>query len=396
MSITEPSRTWLCSVVFIDIVGYSKRPIKGQLEVKQHLTQLIRHGLKGARREDVVILDSGDGAAVCFLADPVEALYFGINLHSSMLSKGDEAPDYACRIGINLGPVKVIRDVNGRRNTVGDGINSAQRVMDFAEPNQLLVSRSFHDVVACLSEEYFNLFSYLGTRHDKHVKEYDIYEIVPSSEGLIFERASDEAHEEVLDDPGKSAAPVAKPAANAPAPVPTPEPASATASAPASSPAPAAAGYEWQPQELERITRELAEHIGPLAKVLVKRAAKRACSPDELHKLLAQHLPDGSLRTVFLQHAASGKAAAAPPAAAQVAVPDAGLPTGVPIPDDIREKLRHQLAESQGPLAKVLIKRAAAKAADYPQFYKMLAKELPESERTAFIAYAKKLLPAPR
>ena len=365
-------------MVFIDIVAYSKRPIKGQLEVKQHLTQLIKHGLKGARREDVVILDSGDGAAICFLADPVDALYFAINLHSSMLTKGEEAPDYACRIGINLGPVKVIRDVNGRRNTVGDGINSAQRVMDFAEPNQLLVSRSFHDVVACLSEEYFNLFAYLGTRHDKHVKEYDIYEIVPSSAEMVFER--DGVADVASDDPGVDAD-VATEAAD--------ERVSAADTA--------AAQYQWQPEALARITRELAGHIGPLAKVLVKRAAKCACSPEELYQLLSQHLPDGSLRELFLKHAPSSSASTATAVAADlVAIPDAALPTGVPIPADIREKLRHQMAETQGPLAKVFIKRAAARASDYPQFCQILAAELPESRREAFIAYAKRLLPAPR
>lgn len=375
-------------MVFIDIVAYSKRPIKGQLEVKQHLTQLIKHGLTGARREDVVILDSGDGAAVCFLADPVEALYFAINLHSSMLSKGEEAPDYACRIGINLGPVKVIRDVNGRRNTVGDGINSAQRVMDFAEPNQLLVSRSFHDVVACLSEEHFNLFAYLGTRHDKHVKEYDIYEIVPSSSELVFERAAEadldidyqDSDAEAADDEGMDSESLADPA---PAPAPTP----ATA---------AAAEYQWPPEELASITKELAGHIGPLAKVLVQRAAKRASTPEELHQLLSRHLPDGSMREVFLKHVGSGSSAETPVAKAEpVVIPDAALPTVVPIPDDVREKLRHQLAETQGPLAKVLIKRAAARASDYPQFCQILAAELPENKREAFIAYAKKLLPAP-
>ena len=367
-----PSRTWLCSVVFIDIVAYSKRPVKGQLEVKQHLTQLIKHGLKGARREDVVILDSGDGAAICFLADPVGALYFAINLHSSMLTKDEQAPDYSCRIGINLGPVKVIRDVNGRRNTVGDGINSAQRVMDFAEPNQLLVSRSFHDVVACLSEEYFNLFAYLGTRHDKHVKEYDIYEIVSSTGELSFER-------EPLDDDD---------AVDEPERVAAAEPAVADSVAPP---------RQWSPELLARVTKELAEHIGPLARVLVQRAAKRACSPDDLYKLLSEHLPDDSLRALFLQQATGASASSGLDSAPAVAadIPSAALPTGVPLPDDVREKLRHRLAESQGPLAKVLIKRAAKRSADYPRFCAMLAAELPQAERDAFVAYALKLLPAP-
>lgn len=378
-------------MVFIDIVAYSKRPLTGQLEVKQHLTSLIRHGLKGAHGEDVVILDSGDGAAICFLADPVEALYFAINLHSSMLSKPEDAPDYACRIGINLGPVKVIKDVNGRRNTVGDGINNAQRVMDFAEPNQLLVSRSFHDVVACLSEEYSQLFAYLGVRHDKHVKEYDIYEIVSSSGEMVFRR-DDES-----DDDG-FLAPPEEPPEQAPEQAPAASPVTArqpTAAVPATTEP--ALSHQWDPADLKRISKQLAAHIGPLAKVLVKRAAKRACSPEELYKLLAEHLPDDSLRSLFLQGAGATTAVSAATPTAIATAPTA-IPadtSGVPLPNAVREQLRHRLAESQGPLAKVLIKRAMASAAHYPQLCEMLAAELPEAERPAFIAYARRLLPEP-
>jgi class 3 adenylate cyclase len=42
------------------------------------------------------------------------------------------------RMGINLGPVKLVQDINGRTNALGDGINAGQRVMSFAADNQIL------------------------------------------------------------------------------------------------------------------------------------------------------------------------------------------------------------------------------------------------------------------
>jgi class 3 adenylate cyclase len=65
-----------------------------------------------------------------------------------------------------------MKDLNDQLNVIGDGINAAQRVMSFAQPNQILVSRSFYEVVACLSHEYEQLFQYLGAHTDKHVREH--------------------------------------------------------------------------------------------------------------------------------------------------------------------------------------------------------------------------------
>jgi hypothetical protein len=84
-------------------------------------------------------------------------------------------PRLGVRMGINLGPVRLVRDLNAQLNIIGDGINVAQRVMSFSEPAQLLVSRSFYEVVSCLSSDYANLFSYVGARTDKHVREHEVY-----------------------------------------------------------------------------------------------------------------------------------------------------------------------------------------------------------------------------
>jgi hypothetical protein len=87
-------------------------------------------------------------------------------------------------MGINIGPVKLVKDINGHPNIIGDGINVAQRIMSFARPGQIVVSRSYYDVVSNLASEYAKLFHYEGSRTDKHVREHEIY-VVGHHEGAL-------------------------------------------------------------------------------------------------------------------------------------------------------------------------------------------------------------------
>src|SRR3977135_3662764 len=89
------------------------------------------------------------------------------------------------RMGINLGPVKLVKDINGHPNIVGDGINVAQRIMSFADAGQILVSRSFRDVVSCLSDYYAALFKFEGSRTDKHVRDHEVYAVGDSEAALL-------------------------------------------------------------------------------------------------------------------------------------------------------------------------------------------------------------------
>jgi hypothetical protein len=73
--------------------------------------------------------------------------------------------------------VRLVKDINGQPNIVGDGINVAQRVMGFADLGQILVSRSYFDAVSRLSQDYAGMFHYQGSRTDKHVREHEVYAI---------------------------------------------------------------------------------------------------------------------------------------------------------------------------------------------------------------------------
>ena len=164
-------RTLVCSVLFLDIVEYTKKPVAEQLHLKQAFNKTLAAALDQVAVRDRIILDTGDGAAVTFMGDPEDALFAAMTVR-------DAVGTVPLRLGINLGPVRLVKDLNGQMNIIGDGINVAQRVMSFARPGQLLVSRSFYEVVSCLSRDYMNLFRHEGSRTDKHVREHEVYSVV--------------------------------------------------------------------------------------------------------------------------------------------------------------------------------------------------------------------------
>jgi hypothetical protein len=171
------NRTFICSVLFLDIADYSRKPVSEQIQLKDRFNALIADSIRDIPPNDRIILDTGDGVAINFLGDPEDALFVAMSLREAFAPTADEPPSLPARVGINLGPVRLVRDLNGQPNIIGDGINVAQRVMGFAHPGQILVSRSYYEVVLHISEGYTKLFNYEGSRTDKHVREHEVYSV---------------------------------------------------------------------------------------------------------------------------------------------------------------------------------------------------------------------------
>ena len=172
------NKTIICSVFFLDIVEYSKKSVSGQISLKERFNAFLSTAIREVPINDRIILDTGDGAAISFLGDVEDALRAALSMRSSLLSEeGLIDPLLLVRMGVNLGPVRLVKDINGQPNIVGDGINVAQRVMGFSEPGQILVSRSYYDAASRISQEYAGMFHYEGSRTDKHVREHEVYAI---------------------------------------------------------------------------------------------------------------------------------------------------------------------------------------------------------------------------
>ena len=254
-------------MVFIDIVGYSERLVTQQVALKTRLNELVAGVLAHVPVTDRMMLDTGDGAALCFLGDPEDALFAASNLRASTVAIG---PELALRIGINLGPLRIVKDVNGQPNMLGDGINVAQRVMSFAEPNQILVSRSYYEIVSRLSQEYTRLFQYLGIHRDKHVREHEVYVMTAGGEGATAPSADQAEAATAAGPPGRVESTEFVPIA----------------------------GGHFEPAVLARVEGALMEGMGPLARVLVRKAAKTAPDLPALCQLLDLALTE-SQRAAF-------------------------------------------------------------------------------------------------
>ena len=90
--IERAGRTVICSVVFIDIVGFSKTPDSRQIAMKARLNELLAQAVGGVAESERLILDTGDGAALCFLGDPEDALFVATAVNDAVKSEvGDAA-----------------------------------------------------------------------------------------------------------------------------------------------------------------------------------------------------------------------------------------------------------------------------------------------------------------
>src|SRR5438094_4441348 len=77
-------RTLVCSVMFLDIVDYSKRSVGDQQHMKQMFNELLARALEPVPPRDFIVLDTGDGAAIAFLGDPEDALSVGIAVRKNI------------------------------------------------------------------------------------------------------------------------------------------------------------------------------------------------------------------------------------------------------------------------------------------------------------------------
>jgi adenylate cyclase len=125
----------LAHVLFIDIVGYSKRLINEQTTLVKRLNELVLQ-TEQCRKADaagkLIRIPTGDGMALAFFTSPDAPVRCAMEL-----SKADQAdPRLELRMGIHTGPFDQVSDANQRSNVAGAGIKMAQRVMTRALPLQ--------------------------------------------------------------------------------------------------------------------------------------------------------------------------------------------------------------------------------------------------------------------
>ena len=146
MPIEQPSgvRLEIGHVLFMDIVGYSKRLIDEQTNLIRQLKEIVQGSdqVRAATAEGKLVqLPTGDGMALVFRNTVEAPVLCALEISRALKSH----PELRVRLGIHSGPVNEIADVNERANIAGAGINIAQRIMDCGDAGHILLSKHVAD-----------------------------------------------------------------------------------------------------------------------------------------------------------------------------------------------------------------------------------------------------------
>ena len=155
---------------------------------------------------------------------------------------------------------------------------------------------------------------------------------------------------------------------------------------------------EWLHGLAPDLQTALSTQIGPVAKLVLKNAARDAVDLDDLCNRLLPHIGSDAGRTQFQDSVReikkkhglstlatmSGRSQAGAPKTQLTQM--TGMPTLLQLSPEQMEAAQMKLAVYVGPIAKVLAKRASKMTGNADEFYRLLAENLPDpQERARFL-----------
>ncbi|HTR56689.1 MAG TPA: serine/threonine-protein kinase [Casimicrobiaceae bacterium] len=160
----------------------------------------------------------------------------------------------------------------------------------------------------------------------------------------------------------------------------------------------------WDDTILQTVERQLARILGPMAKVIVRKAAAKTGDTAELYTLTAESIADVEERRKFLaaltgapspSTTGSGMSSTQPISvrkgrSGQTAPPQARSMSGMtrplaPLDQEFVDQTTSRLAIYLGPVARIVAKKAAQKAGTQQEFVHLVAGHLGAQERGAFL-----------
>lgn len=190
---------------FTDIVAGSNPTIPTKHQVKKIfvLNELISRTEIFAKKDpkSTVILPTGDGMAIGFSDSPEKPLRLAIDLHKS-LNRYNESrrgkEKLLIRVGIDMGPVYVIKDLNDKDNVWGPGIILTRRVMDIGGDMHILASARIAEDIRKLSPEYKMIMHPIGDYAIKHGEQLPLYNIYGENFGNKIAPRKDKVPKQTL------------------------------------------------------------------------------------------------------------------------------------------------------------------------------------------------------
>jgi TIR domain len=174
-------------------------------------------------------------------------------------------------------------------------------------------------------------------------------------------------------------------------------PSSAAAIAPAASASGAASAVQtkpavqWAPGLLARAEQRLTEHVGPIARLLVSKAAGAAGNEAELYASLALAIPDAAERANFLRQFAGASAGNGAGGSVREATPGQSSRA---IPQELLDKAGEVLIAHLGPMARLVVMNESREAKTPEDLFQRLLARIPsESEKAELLKKLRSLHP---
>jgi serine/threonine protein kinase len=149
-------------------------------------------------------------------------------------------------------------------------------------------------------------------------------------------------------------------------------------------------GVVFDLETLKKVEAELAKFIGPIAHVVVKSAAKKSYTIASLAETVAVDIANDKDRAAFVKKFSADKSVPTGDPTRATAAQQPSGPTGPSkIDPQTLVKAEAALAQHIGAVAKVVVRRAAAKARDAGELYLLIAEEIEDpGERKSFMRKA--------
>lgn len=221
----KQNRVTNSAVVFVDVSSYSKRRTKTQTEVIDAFMACLQNALMEVGKKylafaqannlnfstDIIKIPTGDGAAIVFPFEGVhdihlsfaKALLQTVHNHNSKLKCERFSEDGWCNchsnflltIGISEGKTVLFRDLNENYNAAGNCINMAARVLDLADPGQILfTSEAYQHLIDMVDDPYlvdsFREYKNLRIKHNLRVS---VYQYVDTKADFINNKPPEDA-----------------------------------------------------------------------------------------------------------------------------------------------------------------------------------------------------------
>jgi len=163
-------------VLFLDIVGYSKRLTDEQQALIDQLNQVVRNSAvfqKAEGTDRLIKIPTGDGMALIFYNSPEQPVECALEISRGL--KG--FPELPVRMGVHSGPVSAVTDLNDRTNAAGIGINVAQRVMDCGDSGHILLSKRVAEDLQQYGRwrPYLHDLGEMEVKHGSQVHVFNLY-----------------------------------------------------------------------------------------------------------------------------------------------------------------------------------------------------------------------------